>query len=98
MANTDVSWISLKIAVAGCGSREKICSKSCGINMAESEGLTSTAFILPTTMANFCFNYQRYQSLATERTWILPKLLEKQIGHLLVAVVVTLDIDAPLRR
>jgi hypothetical protein len=45
--------------------------------LAEREGLTSTAFILPTTLANFCFNCQRYQSFATERTCILPISIEK---------------------
>jgi hypothetical protein len=53
------------------------------------EGLTSTAFVLPSTMANFCFNCQRYQSLATERRCILPISLEKEIGHILVAMVVS---------
>jgi hypothetical protein len=43
---------------------------------------------LPTTLANFCCYYQRYQSLATVRTSILPVSLEKQIGHVLAAVVV----------
>ena len=57
--------------------------------MAEREGLTSTALILPTTLANFCRYHQRYQSLATERTCILPVFLENQIGHILVAVVVS---------
>lgn len=57
--------------------------------LAEREGLTSTALILPTTLANFCFNCQRYQSLATVRTWILPVFLENQIAHILVAMVVT---------
>jgi hypothetical protein len=56
--------------------------------LAEREGLTSTAFVLPSTMANFCFNCQRYQSLATERRCILPISLEKEIGHILVAMVV----------
>jgi len=45
--------------------------------LAEREGLTSTAFVLPSTMANFCFNWQRYQSLATVRRLILPISLEK---------------------
>jgi hypothetical protein len=40
-------------------------------------------------MANFCFNCQRYQSFATERTCILPISMEKQIGHFLVAMVVS---------
>lgn len=38
--------------------------------LAEREGLTSAAFVLPSIMANFCFNCQRYQSLATERSCI----------------------------
>jgi hypothetical protein len=46
-------------------------------NLAEREGLTSAAFILPTTMASFCFNCQRYQSLATQRNCILPISFEK---------------------
>jgi hypothetical protein len=44
--------------------------------MAEREGLTSTALILPTTLANLCSYCQRYQSLATERSCILPISLE----------------------
>jgi hypothetical protein len=36
-----------------------------------------------TTLANFCRYYQRYQSLATVRTTILPVSLEKQIWHVL---------------
>jgi hypothetical protein len=47
--------------------------------LAEREGLTSTAYILPTTLANFCCYHQCYQSLATVRTSILPISLEKQI-------------------
>jgi Co/Zn/Cd efflux system component len=39
-------------------------------------------------MANFCFNHQRYQSFATERTSILSVFLENQIALLLVAMVV----------
>jgi hypothetical protein len=42
-------------------------------------------------MANFCFNCQRYQSFATERTCILPISMEKQIGRFLVAVVVAFE-------
>jgi hypothetical protein len=57
--------------------------------MAQREGFTSAAFVLPETMANFCFNCQRYQSLATVRTCILPVFLENQIAHILVAMVVS---------
>jgi hypothetical protein len=39
-------------------------------------------------MANFCSYCQRYQSLATVRISILPVSLEKQIWHVLVAMVV----------
>jgi hypothetical protein len=59
--------------------------------LAEREGLTSTALILPTTLANFCFSCQRYQSFATERTCILPVFLENQITPFLVAMVVSLE-------
>lgn len=45
--------------------------------LAERKGLTSTALILPTTLANFCSNHQRYQSFATVRSNILPVSMEK---------------------
>jgi hypothetical protein len=45
--------------------------------LAEREGLTSTALIFPTTLANFCSNHQRYQSFATVRSNILPVSMEK---------------------
>jgi hypothetical protein len=66
--------------------------------LAAREGLTSTALISPTTLANFCSYCQRHQSLATVRTFILPVMLEKQIWHVLVAMVVTLGLKIVSRR
>lgn len=45
-------------------------------------------------MAKLCYNHQRYQSLATERICILLVSLEKQIGHVLVAMVVIPEVTA----
>jgi hypothetical protein len=56
--------------------------------MADREGLKSTASILPKILANFCPYYQRYQSLATVAHTHFTSALGKQIGHVLVAMVV----------
>jgi len=50
------------LRISGLERVEFLCSPD---YMAEREGLTSTAFVLPSTMANFCCYHQRYQSLAT---------------------------------
>jgi len=56
--------------------------------VAEREGFTSTALILPTTLANFCRYYQRYQSLATVAHPHSTSIDRKTNSHLLVAMVV----------
>ena len=58
-------------------------------NLAAREGLKSTTFVLPRTIANFCLNCQRYQPFATEPSCILPIFTENQRGHVLVAMVVS---------
>src|SRR5207245_10820091 len=43
--------------------------------LAEREGFEPAAFVSPTTLANFCCYYQRYQSLA--RLFDFPRILVK---------------------